>query len=85
MSMSFASSDPAGRVTSVLGWILCLLVPVYAIAVYRAPVDSVQGLMQKILYVHPPLAYGAYLGFVVTAIAGGCPRWDWSASGTCSR
>jgi heme exporter protein C len=75
MSTSFASTDSSGRVTSVLGWILCLLVPIYAVAVYRAPVDSVQGLMQKILYVHPPLAYGAYLGFVVTAIAGGLFLW----------
>ena len=31
--------------------------------------------MQKILYIHPPLAYGAYLGFVVTAVAGGLFLW----------
>lgn len=72
---SAASAEPARRVTSAVGWILCLLVPVYAISVYRAPIDSVQGVMQKILYVHPPLAYGAYLGFVVTAIAGGLFLW----------
>lgn len=64
-----------GVVTRGLGWGLALLIPVYGWIVYRAPIDSVQGIMQKILYVHPPLAYGAYLGFVVTAIAGGLFLW----------
>jgi heme exporter protein C len=59
-----------------------LLALVYAWAVVNAPVDNVQGIIQKILYVHPPLAYGAYLGFVVTAVAGaaylrgGREEWD---------
>ena len=69
------ASESTRRATSALGWILCLLIPTYAWTVYRAPIDSVQGVMQKILYVHPPLAYGAYLGFVVTAIAGGLFLW----------
>lgn len=60
---------------ALLGWILALLAPIYAWTVWRAPLDEVQGVMQKILYVHPPLAYGAYLGFVVTAIAGGLFLW----------
>ena len=34
-----------------------------------------QGVIQKILYVHPPLAYGAYLGFVVTGVAGALFLW----------
>ena len=58
-----------------LGWIVVVLLPVYGWTVYHAPTDSVQGVMQKILYVHPPLAYGAYLGFVATAIAGGLFLW----------
>jgi heme exporter protein C len=62
-------------VRAVLGWILAGLAPLYAWTVWKAPLDSVQGIMQKILYVHPPLAYGAYLGFVVTAIAGGLFLW----------
>lgn len=69
------SGGGAGFVTRGLGWVLAGLLPVYAWVVYSAPLDSVQGIMQKILYVHPPLAYGAYLGFVVTAIAGGCFLW----------
>ena len=68
--MATTDDRPAGMLSKGLGWILAILAPVYAWTVVRAPIDSVQGVMQKILYVHPPLAYGAYLGFVVTAIAG---------------
>ena len=59
----------------VLGLTAFVLTPIYAFVVVRAPIDSMQGVMQKMLYVHPPLAYGAYLGFVVTAIAGGLFLW----------
>jgi len=52
-----------------------VLTAIYAWAVVTAPIDSVQGVIQKILYVHPPLAYGAYLGFVVTGVAGGFYLW----------
>jgi len=69
------SSQRIARVLRGLGWVLLVLTPVYAWLVVQAPVDSVQGIMQKILYVHPPLAYGAYLGFVVTAVAGGLFLW----------
>jgi heme exporter protein C len=47
----------------------------YAVAVITAPIDSVQGVIQKILYLHPPLAYGAYLGFIITAIGGALYLW----------
>ena len=32
---------------------------------WRAPVDSMQGVIQKILYVHVPCAFAAYLGFAL--------------------
>ncbi len=54
-----------------LGIVMVVLALVWGWAVVQAPIDSVQGVIQKILYVHPPLAYGTYLGFVVTAVAGG--------------
>ena len=57
------------------GWTALGLLPLYGWVVARAPLDGVQGVMQKILYVHPPLAYGAYLGFVATAIAGALFLW----------
>lgn len=75
MTERASSAGISGAATRGLGWVLALLIPVYAWIVYQAPIDSVQGIMQKILYVHPPLAYGAYLGFVVTAIAGGLFLW----------
>jgi len=69
------ASDRIGLALRLLGWVLLGLIPIYAWSVIQAPIDSVQGVMQKILYVHPPLAYGAYLGFVATAIAGGLFLW----------
>jgi heme exporter protein C len=65
-----------------LGLLLCALALVYAWSVWNAPIDRVQGVIQKILFVHPPLAYGAYLGFILTGIGGVAflrsdnERWD---------
>jgi heme exporter protein C len=58
-----------------LGATLGVLALVYTWSVWSAPIDSVQGVIQKILYVHPPLAYGAYLGFVLTAVGGALYLW----------
>ncbi|MBW2417002.1 MAG: cytochrome c biogenesis protein CcsA [Deltaproteobacteria bacterium] len=65
----------ASRLRGLLGWALALLSLVYVWTVISAPIDGVQGVIQKILYVHPPLAYGAYLGFVVTALSGVVYLW----------
>ena len=43
--------------------------------VVTAPTDRVQGVVQKILYVHVPCAFSAYLGFAITAIAGALYLW----------
>jgi heme exporter protein C len=51
------------------------LTAAWLVAVVRAPEDSVQGVIQKILYVHPPCAFAAYLGFFVTALAGALYLW----------
>ncbi|HIF93621.1 MAG: cytochrome c biogenesis protein CcsA [Myxococcales bacterium] len=75
MNQSSSPTDGMTRALRVLGWILLGLSSVFVWVVVNAPIDSVQGIMQKILYVHPPLAYGAYLGFVVTAIGGGLFLW----------
>ena len=58
----------AARARRPLGLVLVVLLVIYGWTVARAPIDSVQGVIQKILYVHPPLAYGAYLGFAITAM-----------------
>ena len=52
-----------------------LLLLLYGWLVVEAPIDRVQGVIQKILYLHPPLAYGAYLGFILTAIGGVFYLW----------
>ena len=52
-----------------------MLVVIYTWTVIRAPIDSVQGIVQKVLYVHPPLAWGAYLGFIVTGVCGALYLW----------
>jgi len=57
------------------GATLAVLLAAYVYAVVTAPVDATQGVVQKILYVHPPLAYGAYLGFIVTAVCGALYLW----------
>ena len=63
---------------TILGPILAILLVAYAVTVTNAPIDRIQGVIQKILYVHPPLAYGAYLGFIVTAFAGATYLWKGS-------
>ena len=78
MNQSMNAASQGTRIEGaqrVLGWVVLGLSPVFAWLVFNAPTDAVQGTMQKILYVHPPLAYGAYLGFVVTAIGGGLFLW----------
>ena len=58
------------------GWLLAVLFAAWLASVARAPIDSVQGVIQKILYVHPPLAFAAYLGFGLTAVAGTLFLWQ---------
>ena len=73
--LSAALEQRAARWVNPLGWLLATLCVLYAVAVVNAPIDRVQGVIQKILYVHPPLAYGAYLGFLVTGVAGALYLW----------
>ncbi len=63
------------RLRTPSGLIMAALTAVYAYTVFAAPVDATQGVIQKILYVHPPQAYGAYLGFLITGFAGVAYLW----------
>jgi heme exporter protein C len=65
----------AARLRRPTGLALAAVTAVWLAAVVRAPEDAVQGVIQKILYVHPPLAFAAYLGFVLTALGGGLYLW----------
>jgi heme exporter protein C len=69
-------SDRAlGRIVRGTGAAALLLVPVWLWLVVSAPVDSVQGVVQKILYVHVPCAFAAYAGFAGTALGGALYLW----------
>lgn len=56
----------AALLVSALAW---------AWLVWQAPVDRVQGEIQKILYLHVPCAFAAYLGFLLTAAGGALYLW----------
>ena len=59
----------------VSGLLLAGLAAVTGYLVATAPLDSVQGVIQKILYVHVPCAFAAYAGFVTTGVAGALYLW----------
>ncbi len=72
----------ARRAVAPTGWLLLACAIVWGLLVVQAPEDAVQGIVQKILYVHPPCAFAAYLGFFLTALGGAVylarrdPAWD---------
>jgi heme exporter protein C len=67
-----AVSQAALRATGVLA---VALGAVWLVTVWNAPVDAFQGPIQKILYLHAPCAFAAYLGFAMTALFGGLYLW----------
>lgn len=91
-----AASEPVGTAAAdalappalrrATGALLAVLVLAWAVLVIGAPVDAMQGAIQKILYVHVPCAFAAYLGFATTAVCGalylwrGQERWDLRAA-----
>ncbi len=52
-----------------------LLSAAFGASVVQAPIDSVQGVIQKTLYVHVPCAFAAYIGFVITGTCGMLYLW----------
>lgn len=65
----------APRSLTASGLVLVALAVLWAVLVIAAPIDSEQGAVQKILYVHVPCAFGAYLGFAITALSGALFLW----------
>jgi heme exporter protein C len=57
------------------GFLLASLLAAAGYIVLTAPVDATQGVIQKILYVHVPCAFSAYLGFLVTGVGGALYLW----------
>jgi heme exporter protein C len=53
------------------GWLALVAILVWlGMVVFLAPIEKVQGLVQKIFYVHVPCWPPAYLGFILTALGG---------------
>lgn len=65
----------AARAVRPTGVLVAIAAPVWLWLVAQAPLDSVQGVVQKIVYVHPPCAFAAYLGFLCTAVGGALYLW----------
>ncbi len=57
------------------GVVLAMLVVWMSWVVWNAPADVTQGVVYKILFVHAPAAFAAYLGFILTAIGGALYLW----------
>ena len=68
----FASDEErAIRSTRITGPVALLLGIVWlGMVAFYAPLEKVQGVVQKIVYVHAPCAPAAYLGFILTAVGG---------------
>jgi heme exporter protein C len=70
-----STSPGINRALTITSAVLALSIAVWAYLVYSAPLDSVQGVIQKILYVHVPCWFAAYAGFAVTAVCGAFYLW----------
>lgn len=69
-----STATPANRLW-ISGVALGLLTALWAYLVISAPIDSMQGIIQKILYVHVPCWFAAYAGFGLTAVSGALYLW----------
>jgi heme exporter protein C len=58
------------------GLLLGVLASLWAVLVVNAPIDSMQGVIQKVLYVHVPCAFSAYAGFIGTALCSALYLWS---------
>jgi heme exporter protein C len=64
------------RSLRVSGLALAVLAILWAVLVVRAPLDAMQGVIQKVLYVHVPCAFSAYAGFIGTALCSALYLWS---------
>jgi len=65
----------AARAVRPAGLVLLAVAALAGFMIARAPADVVQGVLYKILFVHAPAAFAAYLGFVLTAVGGALYLW----------
>jgi heme exporter protein C len=65
----------AARAVRPAGLALLVVGALAGFVIARAPADAVQGVLYKILFVHAPAAFAAYLGFGLTALGGALYLW----------
>ena len=53
-----------------------LLLAAAALVVFYAPPDAVEGIVQKIFYLHVPAAIAAYMSFAVVLVGGFVYLWN---------
>jgi len=64
------------RLSAALGWASLVALAVLALfGLWGAPPDRVQGDAQRLMYIHVPAAWLAYLAFAVTALASALYLW----------
>jgi len=74
------------RVATVLGWLtLVSLVALALFGLWGAPPDEVQGDAQRLMYLHVPTAWLAYLAFFITALASALYLWPRTRAQTWDR
>lgn len=77
-ALRLVPTSPSPAMRSALrasGALAAVVAAAWALAVWNAPVDRTQGVIQKILYLHVPCAFAAYLGFAGTALFGALYLW----------
>jgi heme exporter protein C len=73
--MPDATFEPNSRRLWLTGAPLAVAAALWVALVVTAPLDSEQGVIQKILYVHVPCAFAAYVGFAVTGVCSALFLW----------
>src|SRR5262245_6149821 len=67
-------STPRGEVALQASVGICMLIAIYMVFLY-VPSDRVQGIAQRIFYVHVPLAFLTFVAFGVVALASAMFLW----------
>jgi heme exporter protein C len=62
-----------GRAITIIG--LLALAGLYVMALQFTPPERFQGLVQKIFYIHPPIAYAMQLAFIMTGLSSALYLW----------